>query len=239
MAHINRRFIDKHWFVFVLRGGLGAVFGLLLLFGGMGNYEMVISTISVFLLGMGIIDALSALYGSAKKSGWFNSVVDALIDVAAALALLFATRGDLVLCLSVVAIYVIVSGVIDILHGFLSTVDPTDRFIRVLVGVIGCVMGFVILNSGSFELMTFLRFFGVYMMIVGVTSLIYGVHNRAQKIEDTVARKEAAQRAAKARKNAGKAVAAKTTKTTTSRTVAAKKPVAKKSPVKKPTSRKK
>lgn len=227
MAHINRRFIDKHWFVFVLRGGLGAVFGLLLLFGGMENFETVVATTSVFLLGMGIIDAVGALYGSTKKSGWFNSVIDALVDVVAALLLLFAAQGDLILCLSVVAIYVAVSGVIDLVHGFLSTVDPTDRFIRVLVGVIGCVMGLVILNSGSFEITTFLRFFGVYMLIVGVTSMIYGVHNRAQKVEDSVARSEAAKKSSKAKK-----VAAATTKTTAKKT-AGKKAVVKKATAKK------
>lgn len=206
MAHINRRFIDKHWLVFIFRGGLATVFGILLLFGGMGSFEQVIAMMAVFLLGMGIIDALSALYGSAKKSGWLNSVIDALVDIVAALALLFAARNDLVLCLSVVALYVFVSGLIDIFHGFLSTVDPTDRFIRVLSGIIGCVMGIVIINAGSFELMTFLRFFGAYMLIVGVTSMIYGVHNRAQKKEDSVARSEARRSASKTKKTSkGKA----------------------------------
>lgn len=219
MAHINRRFIDKHWFVFVLRGGLATVFGLILLFGGMNNFEMVISTAAVFLLGMGIIDSLSALYGSTKKRGWFNSVIDALVDVAAALALLFSAQNDLVLCLSVVALYVFVSGVIDLFHGFLSTVDPTDRFIRVLAGIIGCVMGLVILNSGPFEVLTFLRFFGAYMLVVGVTSLIYGVHNRSQGVEDSVARSEAR-------------------KKPDAKKPAPKKPIAKKSTAKKSTTKK-
>ncbi len=220
MAHINRRFIDKHWFVFVLRGGLAAVFGFILLFGGMKSFEIIISTTSVFLLGMGIIDSLSALYGSTRQRGWFNSVIDAMVDVAAALALLFATQNDLVLALSVVALYVFLSGVIDLFHGFLSTVDPTDRFIRVLAGVIGCVMGLVILNAGSFEVLTFLRFFGAYMLVVGTTSLIYGVHNRSQQVEDSVARSEAREKktvrkkAAPAKKTAKKSVAKKNTKKT-------------------------
>ena len=91
----------------------------------------------------------------------------------------------------VLAVYTFVSGIIDIFHGFLSTVDPTDRFIRVLAGIIGVVTGFVVLNAGSFEVMTFIRFFGAYLLIVGVTSMVYGVHNRSQVIEDRVARSEA------------------------------------------------
>lgn len=190
MAHINRRFIDKHWFVFIIRGAVAGIFGLLMLFGGFNNIEIVISIVSVFLLFLGIVDSASALYNSAKKKGWVNSVIDAVIDIVASLALLFFAKTDLITSLIIISVYTIVSGIIDILHGFLSTVDPTDRFIRVLAGVCGCIMGAVILNAGDFEIMTFIRFFGAYMLIVSVTSMIYGVHNRSQNIEDKVARKE-------------------------------------------------
>lgn len=191
MAHINRRYIDKHWFVFIIRGLMAAIFGFMALFGVMTDFEIVISVVSVFLLLMGIVDSVSALYASVKKHGWVNSVIDALIDIAAALMLLFFARNNIVNSLIIIAVYTIVSGLIDVFHGFLSTVDPTDRFIRVLTGVLGCVMGIVILNAGEFEIMTFIRFFGAYMLIVGVTSLIYGVHNRSQNIEDKVARSQA------------------------------------------------
>lgn len=191
MAHINRRYIDKHWFVFIIRGLMAAIFGFLALFGVMTDFEIVISVVSVFLLLMGIVDSVSALYASVKKHGWINSVIDALIDIAAALMLLFFARNNVVSSLVIIAVYTIVSGLIDVFHGFLSTVDPTDRFIRVLTGVLGCVMGVVILNAGEFEIMTFIRFFGAYMLIVGVASMIYGVHNRSQNIEDKVARSQA------------------------------------------------
>lgn len=191
MAKINRRYIDKHWLVFLIRGSLAVLFGCYLLFMGLKNVDNAVALISVFLLFMGIIDAVSALYSSTKKHGWINSIIDALIDVVTAVFLLVFANGDLVTSLIVLSVYTILSGVIDVCHGFLSTVDPTDRFIRILAGVGGCVIGAVILNAGSFEIMTFVRFFGTYMLIVGITSLIYGIHNRAQNIEDKMARKAA------------------------------------------------
>ena len=190
MAKINRRFIDKHWLVFCFRGALAIMFGCFTLFGGATDIDNVIVLISVLLLFMGIIDTIGALYSSTKKHGWFNSILDALVDVIAALCLLFFTKHNLVNSLIVISIYTIVSGVIDVVHGFLSTMDSTDRFIRVLAGACGMVIGLVILNSWSFEIMTFIRFFGTYMVVVGVTSLIYGVHNRSQNIEDKIARKQ-------------------------------------------------
>lgn len=204
MAHINRRYIDKHWLVFILRGLLAVVFGFMALFGGMVDVENMVAMISVFLLIMGIIDSVGALYNSVKKRGWVTSIIDAIVDVLAALMLLFFARGDLVSSMVILSIYTLISGLIDIFHGFLSTVDPTDRFIRILAGMFGCVMGVVILNAGSFEIMTFIRFFGAYMLIVGVTSLIYGAHNRAQKTEDLIARSQSAKKRTAIKKSAKK-----------------------------------
>ena len=204
MAKINRRFIDKHWMVFLVRGGLAAIFGVFALFFGATNLDITIAIISILLLFMGIIDAVGALYCSTKKHGWINAVIDALVDVVAAIALLFVASGNLANYVVILSVYTIISGVIDIFHGFLSTVDPTDRFIRILVGACGCVIGIVILNAGNFEISTFIRFFGAYMLVVGITSLIYGVHNRAQNIEDKIARRESRKKSIKTKKSTSK-----------------------------------
>ena len=193
----NRNYIDKHWLVFIFRGALAALFGAFTLFSGRANIETVIAIVSVLLLLMGIIDAVGALYSSTKKHGWFNAVLDAVVDVVAALLLLFFANGNLAMCLIILSVYTIISGAIDVFHGFLSTVDPTDRFIRILAGACGCVIGIVILNAGDFEITTFIRFFGAYMLIVGVTSLIYGVHNRTQFLEDKASRSQARKKTAK------------------------------------------
>ena len=189
MAKINRRYIDKHWMVFLVRGAIAAAFGCFALFRGSANIEDTVAVVSVFLLFIGIVDSFGALYSSTKKRGWVNSIIDAAIDILAALMLLFFARNDLTNSVLVISIYTIASGLVDIFHGFLSTVDPTDRFIRILAGICGCVIGTAILNAGDFEMTTFIRFFGAYMLIVGVTSLIYGVHNQSQEVEDKVARK--------------------------------------------------
>lgn len=197
MAKIKRKNIDKHWLMFMVRGVLAAVFGCLVLFSGMKEIGDIIAMMSVFLLLMGIIDAVGALYSSTQKHDWVNSIVDALVDVVAAVTLLFYAKDSLVSSLIVISVYTIVSGVIDILHGFLATNDATDKFIRILAGMFGCVMGLVILNAGNFEVMMFVRFFGAYMLIVGATSMIYGIHNREQKIEDKIARSESRKKSKK------------------------------------------
>ena len=190
MTKINRRYIDKHWMIFILRGSLASLFGLLMLFNFILDSGSMMLPLSVFLLTMGAIDAVNAIYNSAKKHGWINCVIDAIVDVAAALVLLGFGGSSIVATVVILSVYTIISGLIDVFHGFLSTVDPTDRFIRVLVGTFGCIIGVVILNAGDLEITAFFRFFGTYLLIVGVTSLIYGVHNREQCLEDKEARHE-------------------------------------------------
>lgn len=200
MAKINRKFIDKHWLMFLVRGAIALMFGGLVLFSGASAVNEIVAVMSVFLLFMGVVDAVGALYSSTKKHDWFNSIVDAVIDVVAALALLFLAKDSLVHSLLVISIYTILSGIVDIFHGFLSAEDATDRFIRMITGVIGCVIGVVILNAGNFEMTMFVRFFGAYMLIVGTTSMIYGVHNHSQGIEDKIARSEARKKSSKNKK---------------------------------------
>lgn len=197
MVKTNRKYIDKHWLMFIIRGAMAIAFGCAIFFNGAADVNNIIAMASVFLLFMGIVDSVGALYASTQKHDWINSIIDALIDVVAAVALLFFAKDSLVGSLVIISVYTIASGIIDVFHGFLSTVDPTDRFIRVLAGVFGCVMGIVILNAGDFEIVTFMRFFGAYMLVVGITSLIYGVHNRSQIIEDKIARSQARKKSSK------------------------------------------
>ena len=196
MAHINRKYIDKHWLTFCIRGALALIFGFFCLSGQIGSFSQTASLLSIFLLTMGVVDATNALYNSAKKRGWINSVIDSIVDVVAALCLLSFANNNIAYCTITLAVYTTVSGLIDIIHSFVTTEDQTDRFIRIAVGVCGAIMGFIILNAGDFEISTFIRFFGAYMLVVGISSFIYGVHNYDQKQEDHVARKESAKKAA-------------------------------------------
>ena len=200
MAHINRKFIDKYWLVFIFRGVLALVFGMLALGGRMNDIPATVSFVSVFLLAMGIIDSSAALYNSTKKRGWFTSVIDAAVDIVAAVILLTFSNNGILFSLITIAVYTFVSGMIDIMHSCVSTIDPTDRFIRIVAGVCGAIIAFVVINAGDLTDVAFVRFFGSYMTIVGACSLIYGVHNRSQLGEDHAARKEAAKKTKKSAK---------------------------------------
>lgn len=182
MTKNERGYIDKHWMVFIARGVLAVLFGLLMIFNYNLGLEVLMIPICVFLLTMGAIDATNAVFNADKKRDWINCVVDAVIDVVATIILLAAGQNDLIAEIMVLAVYMVGSGVVDLCHAMLAHEDRTDRFIRLLIGAIGVVIGVVALNAGKFEMIEFFRFFGTYVLMVGITSLIYGVHNRDQSL---------------------------------------------------------
>ena len=196
MAHINRKYIDSHWLIFALKGVIAILIGGYTLFSPYRSLTSVVTTVGIFLLSFSIIEFVNALFRARQKTGWAVSVSLAIVDAVVALALLFTADQDATWHLYIIAAYTFCRGFAEIVSGFRATVDPTDRFTWVFGGMCGAIMGIVIFNSGDF----FTRFFGVYLLILGICSLFYGVHNRAQKQEDRIARRESAALAAKSRK---------------------------------------
>lgn len=199
MAHIKRRYIDSHWLVFIFQGAVALFFGCVALFTSSESSVSLIPIIGLCLLSLAVVEFANSLYRSHHREGWLVATLVALFDAVFGLALLFVSNYDMVWHLSLLAAYTALRGIFELVIGFRTTVDPTDRFIWVLCGVAGVIFGFVIFNSGHLANIDFVRFFGAYMLILGVASLIYGVHNREQGIEDREARSEAARAARKAK----------------------------------------
>lgn len=192
MAHIKRKYIDSHWLVFAVQGALALALGWVVLFSPSVNLAYLMSIVGVFLLGLGMVELFNCLHRSRIGRGWVTSLSLAVVDVVIAMALLLTLNEPAVWHLTILAVYTLARGTFELLIGLRSADDLTDRFIWVITGICGIVMGIVIFNSSAVHFTEFVRFFGAYMMILGVASFIYAVHNHEEKLEDHRARVEAA-----------------------------------------------
>jgi uncharacterized membrane protein HdeD (DUF308 family) len=221
---IKRKYVDSHWLIFALEGAVALLFGWFALFTKLSDTSSLVVIVGSLLLGLGIIELVNLLRRAHLNETWGFVLVSALVEIAIAFALLFTSNQNAVWHLAMIAGYVVARGTLEILIGLKAVDDKTDKFIWVITGICGAIMGFVILNSGSAVVEanapTFIKIFGAYMSLYGLANLIYGVHNHDQAGELK------AENAEKAK--ARKAVAAPVKKATT-----VKKPVAKKTTAKK------
>lgn len=198
--YTNRKYIDSHWLVFAVQGALALIFGWLMLFNPSADIGSMITIVAIFLLAMGIVELFNALHREHNNNGWGVTMVIAFVDLAVALSLLFTLQENAAWHLSLIATYTFIRGITELAIGLKVPDDSTDRFIWTICGICGVIMGIVIFNSGHLNITDFVRFFGAYMLILGISSLIYGVHNRSQKIEDRLTHAAAKKSSAKKKK---------------------------------------
>ena len=224
---IKRKYVDSHWLIFAFEGAVALLFGWFALFTNLKDTSALVSIVGSLLLGLGIIELFNLLRRAHLNETWGFTLISALVEVGVAFALLFTSDQELVWHLALIAGYTVVRGLFEIFIGLKAVDDITDKFIWIITGICGAIMGFAILNSGDATVTNnapaFIKFFGAYMTLYGLANLIYGVHNHDQETDLRAERSASAKKAAK--------TLAKITKTP------AKKPAAKKA-TKKPAAKK-
>lgn len=202
MAHIKRKYIDSHWLVFIFQGIIAFLFGCLTLFTSDQSSTALIPVVGLSLLALAVVEFANSVYRSYNRQGWGVSTALALFDAVVGLLLLFVMNEGMTWHLVTMSIYTLLRAIFELIIAFRTTIDPTDRFIWGLCGGCGILFAIAIFNAGHLANVDFMRFFGAYMMILGVSSLIYSAHNRSQQREDHEARSEAAKKAKKSEKQA-------------------------------------
>lgn len=174
------KYIDSHWGIFALQGVVALLFGWFALFTSSSDIQTLVIVVGSVLLSLGIIELLNLLARARTKNTWGVSLVMAILEISAGLALLFTYEQNVAWHLIVIAAYTILRGIFEIILGLKAIDDLTDKFIWILAGVCACIMGVVILNTGHLGTIPFIKYFGSYMMVFGVVNLIYSVHNNEQ-----------------------------------------------------------
>lgn len=174
------KYIDSHWGIFALQGIVALLFGWFALFTNSSDIQTLVIIVGSVLLSLGIIELLNLLARARTKNTWGVSLVMAILEISAGLALLFTYEQNVAWHLIVIAAYTILRGIFEIILGLKAIDDLTDKFIWILAGVCACIMGVVILNTGHLGTIPFIKYFGSYMMVFGVVNLIYSVHNNEQ-----------------------------------------------------------
>lgn len=187
-----KKYIESHWLIFVVQGVVALLFGWFVMFTGVSDVQALIPIVAISILCLGIIQTVNLLHREHYQHGRGLTVLIALMDIAASLVLFLTMGQNVAWQLVIIAGYTLIRGLLEIFLAFVSISDATDRFIWLVCGICGVILGFVILNSGHFtETTTFIKFFGSYMMIFGVSSLTYGAHNHNRKLEATEERQAA------------------------------------------------
>ena len=185
----KRKYIESHWGVFVLKGIVSLFAGFYMMFTHRQDVNILIQVVGWTMLALAIIEVVNVAHRSSRQRNWGFPLGLGAVEMAISVALLYtvnpnATLAELLpLRLSMLAAYVLAASIITVVMGFRSFDNLTDRFMWVVNGMLGCVLGFVIFNAGNISDVAHIMLFGTYLLINGLTDLFFGIHSKDEMKE--------------------------------------------------------
>lgn len=198
---VKRNFTESHWQFFVASGIISLLVGWFVLFFDGTSLNNLIVIVAITMLAFGIIDLIHLMVRKRLNEGWGLNLLTTFCDIVFGAALLATLNVEAFWPLLILAAYTFFRGIFELLLAFRVLTDSTDRFIWIVCGACGCILGFVILNAGTaVGDALFVHIFGTYLMIYGLSNLIYGVYNKNRLANDK-SLAAARRKIAKARQN--------------------------------------
>jgi uncharacterized membrane protein HdeD (DUF308 family) len=177
-GNTKKKYIESHWLVFALKGLFALLFGYFIMFTNIRTFFALVMVVGWTLIALGLVEAFNILYRKPRHHNWGLSLAIALIELGIGIGLVVAADAEAWIVLVVVGAYTIIRGFFDITLGIKGLTDKTDKFMWIICGMFGAILGFAILGDAGESNMNFLRIFGTYMMIFGVTNLIFAIHSK-------------------------------------------------------------
>lgn len=180
----KRKYIESHWGVFFLKGVVSLIAGFYMMFTKHQDADFLIQIVGWTMLALAIIEIINVAHRSRRQHNWGFPLVLGAVEMAMSVALLYTINPNMSLSellpirLGMLAVYVLAASLITIIMGFRSFDNLTDRFMWVVNGMIGCVLGFVLFASGNISDVAHVMLFGTYLLVNGLTDLFYGIHSK-------------------------------------------------------------
>ena len=196
MSNTKRKFVESHWLTFAMKGAISVVAGLCLMFAPQNDLTLLTQIVGWTMFGLAFVELLNVVYRKRRSHNWGFPLFLGAIELLVAVLLLFAldpnqgNPDDLVwLRILYLSIFVIFVSVLTIIMGFASFTNMTNRFMWVINGMVGAVIGFMMLGGTNLGAAAHIVLFGTYLMVNGMTDLFYGIHSKDELVEARASRK--------------------------------------------------
>lgn len=206
MSTKRRKYIESHWLVFAVKGAIALVAGLLLTLTNNADTNNLARMVGFAMLGLGIIEIFNTINRKRLEHNWGMSLAIGVVELVVAICMLFTLHTGLheswnvLIRIPLLSFYMLAASVLSIAIGFTCFKDDTDKFMWVVEGMVGAILAFVALGGSGLSDTTHIKLFGTYLMVRGLTDLIFGVHSREEIEEAKETRTKVIKKSGKGRK---------------------------------------
>lgn len=164
------RDLQKHWKNIFIRGIAAFVFGLIALFWPGIGFELLVFYFALYALIDGIV---ALIVGLSYRSVGF--LLEGVVGTAIGLFILFYTAAAVGAFLTVIAIWAILTGILEIITSFELKKHPVDEIWLFLVGIISILFGVFVFINPVVSVLAITLIIGVYTLVFGMFLMALGI----------------------------------------------------------------
>jgi uncharacterized membrane protein HdeD (DUF308 family) len=173
------QFIGRNWWLLVLRGICAILFGVLAFTWPGMTLRVLILLFGAYAFTNGIL-AFAAAVSNSTGTPWWILVLEGLVSVAAALAILLYPGITALVLLVVIATWAIVTGGIEIAAAIQLRKEMEGEIWLGLAGVASIVFGALLLARPGVGALAVAWMIGAYTVMFGVMLIALGFHVKAR-----------------------------------------------------------
>ena len=156
---------------FIVRGVLAIAFGIFMLIWPLRTLAVLILLFGIFAIANGFVALIGAFQsGRERQDRWLHAIYGVFSILTGIAAFVWPGRTALTF-LVIIAIWAIVTGILEIAAAFPLRQAGADTWLLVASGAISLLFGIFLLLSPQIGLLTLVWVIGVYAIIYGVLML--------------------------------------------------------------------
>ncbi len=173
----------RNWWAVMLRGLIMVVFGIILLAWPDKSVTVVLRIFGIIILAYGIVVLIQALMARSREGEPFVApLAGAIVAIVAGIITLAWPSATGLVVLYIVAIWAIVTGVIEIAAAFTFPVRDWPVWVLGLGGIISIAIGILLISFPSSGIVGLAWVIGIYALVVGALLSVVGLKMRSLKV---------------------------------------------------------
>ncbi|BAI61344.1 hypothetical protein MCP_1272 [Methanocella paludicola SANAE] len=164
---------SAHWLNFLLRGLIALGFGLILLFFPGLTLLTFIMLFAVFAFVVGVLLLLEAV--SIRDGRWWLRIIEGVIGIAAAAAVILWPGLTLLTFALIVAFYFLLTGVLDVIVAVETHKRVHGEWLLIAGGILAGMVGVILLIYPIAGLVTLIQVVGIFSIAFGLIMVLLAI----------------------------------------------------------------
>lgn len=172
------RLLSRRWWVFVVRGVLAVVFGVIALVWPETTIQVLVILFGIYAVLDGLFALVTALTSRRRRGGWWLLLVEAVAGIGAGVLAFVWPQVTAVALLYLIAGWAILTGLLELLAALQLRREIEGEWALVLAGVVSIILGLLLALRPGSGLIAVVWFIGAYALVFGVLLTVLGLRLR-------------------------------------------------------------